>query len=90
MTPPPGLTLVTVVALSVVGGLYALDPSAWPGRTGALVQAGLLLANLVLTTLSPRFKCAVVRGVQRFGLNPATRGLLALGLNHLPIRRVCS
>ncbi len=80
---PRGLAAATAVALVVVWGLYLLSPDAWPGLPGALVQTGLLLANLLLTARSRRLKVQLVRILQRFVINPLVRLLLAAGLNPL-------
>jgi deazaflavin-dependent oxidoreductase (nitroreductase family) len=70
-------------ATAVVWGLYALDPSAWPGLTGAIAQTALLLANLVVTTTSPRTKILIVRAIQRHVVNPLVRLLFRVGINPL-------
>lgn len=83
MTVPRGLVAGTAIALAVVWGLYALDPGAWPGLPGALVQTALFLANLAVTARSRRTKIAVVRTMQRWVINPLVRLLFRLGLNPL-------
>lgn len=83
MTPPRGLLTAILIGTVLVWVLYAVDPSAWPGRTGAIVQTLVLAGNLVLTTLSRRAKRGVVRLLQRYAVNPAVRALLAVGVNPL-------
>lgn len=79
------LALVTLAGLALVWGIFALDPAAWPGLSGALVQSGLLLANVALTRRAPRVKARLVAALQRRVVNPLVRGLYRLGVNPLGI-----
>lgn len=83
MRVPRGLVVATAAATALVWGLYALDPSAWPGLTGAIAQTALLLANVVVTTRSPRTKILIVRAIQRRVVNPLVRLLFRAGINPL-------
>lgn len=74
---------MTAAAVAVVWGLYAVDPAAWPGLPGALLQTAVLAANVHLTACRPRAKVAVVRALQGRVVNPLVRGLLRVGLNPL-------
>lgn len=79
------LALVTLAGLALVWGIFALDPAAWAGLSGALVQSGLLPANVALTRRAPRVKARLVAALQRRVVNPLVRGLYRLGVNPLGI-----
>lgn len=79
------LALVTLAGLALVWGIFALDPAAWPGLSGAFVQSGLLLANVALTRRAPPVKARLVAALQRRVVNPLARGLYRLGVNPLGI-----
>jgi deazaflavin-dependent oxidoreductase (nitroreductase family) len=83
MRVPRGFVVASAAATALVWGLYALDPSAWPGLTGAIAQTALLLVNLVVTTRSPRTKILIVRAIQRHVVNPLVRLLFRVGINPL-------
>jgi deazaflavin-dependent oxidoreductase (nitroreductase family) len=83
MRAPRGFVVAIAAATALVWGLYALDPSAWPGLTGAIAQTALLLANLLVTTRSPRTKILIVRAIQRHVVNPLIRLLFRVGINPL-------
>ena len=81
MNIPRGLLTGTAAALTIVWGLYALDP----GRSlvASAVQTGVYLGLLGLTARSRRLKVLLARSLQRRLINPVVRGGLALGLNPL-------
>lgn len=83
MTVSRGLVVGTAAALALAWGLFALDPGAWPGLTGAIAQTCLFLANLVVTARSRSTKVLVVRTMQRWVVNPLVRALFRVGLNPL-------
>lgn len=77
------LVLATGAGLALAWGLYAMDPSAWPGLSGALLQTIALGVNLAVTCRFPRLKVVLVRAVQRRVVNPVSRRLLTVGINPL-------
>jgi deazaflavin-dependent oxidoreductase (nitroreductase family) len=81
-TVPRGLITGTLAATALVWGLYAISPGA-AGLVSALVQSGIYLGLLLLTTCSRRAKVLVVRTLQRYTINPLMRLLLAVGINPL-------
>ncbi len=80
---PRGLIAGTLAATALVWGLYAIGPGA--SLLSALVQSGIYLGLLVLTTCSRRAKVLLVRTVQRYTMNPLMRLLLAAGINPLGV-----
>ncbi len=80
---PRGLLVGTAAALALTWGIFALNPGAWPGIVLPIVQSSVYLALLVLTAGSRRVKVLLVRGFQRFTVNPLMRIFLALGINPL-------
>ena len=76
---PRGLVPGTLAATGLVWGLYAVSPHR--SLRSALVQTGIYLGLLLLTTFSRRVKVRIVRVVQRYVMNPLMRLLLAVGLN---------
>jgi deazaflavin-dependent oxidoreductase (nitroreductase family) len=81
MTIPRGLITGTAAALTLVWGIFAIDPGQ--GLASPIVQSAIYLALLVLTARSRRIKVLIVRSVQRWTINPLIRALLAIGLNPL-------
>lgn len=69
----------------LIWALFALDPDAWPGLTGAVAMTGLLAVNLMVTAFLPTAKVQVVCQVQRRLINPLVRHLYRLGINPLGI-----
>ena len=65
---PRGLIAGTLAATALVWGLYAISPGA--SLLSALVQSGIYLGLLLLTTCSRRAKVLLVRTLQRFTINP--------------------
>ncbi len=81
MTIPRGLITGTAAAMTLVWGLFAIDP----GRSlvSSAVQTALYAGLLVLTARSRRVKVLLVRTIQRWTINPLMRLLLAIGINPL-------
>src|SRR6266536_3508386 len=81
MTVPRGLITGTAAAMTLVWGLFAIDP----GRSlvSSAVQTALYVGLLVLTARSRRVKVLLVRTIQRWTINPLMRLLLAIGINPL-------
>jgi deazaflavin-dependent oxidoreductase (nitroreductase family) len=80
---PRGLIAGTLVATALVWGLYAI--SSGGSLLSALVQSGIYLGLLLLTTCSRRAKVLLVRTLQRCTINPLMRLLLAVGINPLGV-----
>jgi hypothetical protein len=80
---PRGLIAGTLVATALVWGLYAISPGG--SLLSALVQSGIYLGLLLLTTCSRRAKVLLVRTLQRCTINPLMRLLLAVGINPLGV-----
>ena len=78
-----GLIAGTLAAGALVWGLYAIGPAA--SLLSALVQSGIYLGLLLLTTCSRPFKVLLVKTVQRYTINPLMRLLLAVGINPLGV-----
>jgi deazaflavin-dependent oxidoreductase (nitroreductase family) len=79
---PRGLIAGTLVATALVWGLYAITRGS---LLSALVQSGIYLGLLLLTTCSRRAKVLLVRTLQRCTINPLMRLLLAVGINPLGV-----
>ncbi|MGB0098027.1 MAG: nitroreductase/quinone reductase family protein [Solirubrobacteraceae bacterium] len=80
-TVPRGLIAGTVAVLTLVWGIFAIDPAR--GITSPTVQSAIYLALFVLTARSRRIKVLMVRTLQRWTINPLMRVPLAIGLNPL-------
>jgi deazaflavin-dependent oxidoreductase (nitroreductase family) len=80
---PRGLIAGTLAGLGLVWGLYAIG--AGSSLRSALVQSGIYLGLLLLTTCSRRAKVLLVKTVQRYTINPLMRLLLAIGINPLGV-----
>ena len=80
-TVPHGLIVGTLVATTLVWGLYAIGPGA--SLLSALIQSGIYLGLLILTICSRRAKVLLVRTLQRYTINPLMRLFLAIGINPL-------
>jgi F420H(2)-dependent quinone reductase len=80
---PRGLIAGTLAGLGLVWGLYAIGPGS--SLRSALVQSGIYLGLLLLTTCSRRAKVLLVKTVQRYTINPLMRVLLAIGINPLGV-----
>jgi deazaflavin-dependent oxidoreductase (nitroreductase family) len=79
---PRGLIAGTLVATALVWGLYAITRGS---LLFALVQSGIYLGLLLLTTCSRRAKVLLVRTLQRCTINPLMRLPLAVGINPLGV-----
>lgn len=82
---PRGLLAATAIAIALTWVAYALDTTAWPGRTGAVAVSAALAGNVLLTSRWARLKVRLVRLVQRRLINPVVRGGLLIGLNPLGV-----
>jgi deazaflavin-dependent oxidoreductase (nitroreductase family) len=80
---PRGLIAGTIAATGLVWGQYALGLGV--SRRSALVQSGVYLGLLLLTSCSRRAKVLLARTIQRCTLNPLMRLLLAIGINPLGV-----
>ena len=81
MTVPRGLITGTAAALTLVWGIFAIDPGQ--GIASPIVLSAIYVALLAVTARSRRVKVLIVRAVQRWTINPLMRALLAIGLNPL-------
>ena len=81
MTLPRGLIAGTAAAITLVWGLFAIDPGRSLVSSGA--QTALYAGLVVLTARSRRIKVLLVRTVQRWTINPLMRLSLAIGINPL-------
>lgn len=81
MTLPPGYLMGTATALAVAWAPYVVFPGGGLQAPGA--QTVIFLGLGVLTARSRRLKILLVRGAQRWVINPAVRSLFAVGLNPL-------
>lgn len=82
-TVPRGLLAGTLAASALVWVPYAVLPGS--SLVAAVVQSGIYLCLLALTTYSRRAKVILVRGVQRCTINPLMRLLLTIGVNPLGV-----
>lgn len=76
-----GLVTGTLMALVLAWAPYLLLPGT--GVAAPLVQSALYAGLFVLTVRSPRLKVLLVRGFQRWTINPLMRCCLAVGVNPL-------
>ena len=81
MMIPRGLIAGTAAAMTLVWGMFAIDPGRSLVSSG--VQTALYAGLLVLTARSRRIKVLLVRTLQRWTINPLMRLLLAIGINPL-------
>lgn len=80
MSVPRGLLAGTAIALALAWIPFLISHD---GLTSRIVQSGVYLGLFVLTVSSRRLKVLLVRGFQRWTINPLMRALLAIGLNPL-------
>ncbi len=81
MSSPRGIVAGTLAATAIAWAPYVLFPGT--GIAVPMAQSVLYAALLVLTIRSRRLKVLVVRGLQRWTINPLMRGFLAIGINPL-------
>jgi len=78
-TVPRGLLAGTLVATALVWGPYELVPHS--SLLSAEIQTGLYIALLLLTICSRRAKVLVIRGWQRYVMNPLLKLMPMTGVN---------
>ncbi|WP_186627485.1 hypothetical protein [Rhodococcus sp. BP22] len=76
MSGPRGIVAGTLAATAIAWAPYVLFPGT--GIAVPMVQSVLYAALLVLTIRSRRLKVLLVRGLQRWTINPLMRGFLAI------------